>query len=114
MIEMNGARVGLLTTAGHRDEIELRRCFKEDIWDPAYPPPPPIVRRRARIGIDERLGADGTVVRELPEEQVREAARRLRLLGVESVAVAFLFSYLNPAHERRAREILLEEMPELA
>jgi N-methylhydantoinase A len=114
MIEMNGARVGLLTTAGHRDEIELRRCFKEEIWDPAYPAPPPIARRRARMAIDERLGADGEVVRELPEEQVREAARRLSLLGVESVAVAFLFSYLNPAHERRAREILLEEMPELA
>ena len=114
MIEMNGAAVGLLATAGHRDEIELRRCFKEEIWDPAAPAPPPIARRRARIGIDERIGADGEVVLPLPEEQVREAARRLRRLGVESVAVTFLFSYLNPTHELRAREILLEEIPELS
>jgi N-methylhydantoinase A len=55
MIEMNGAKTGLLTSEGHRDEIEIRRGFKEDIWDPALPPPPPICPRRQRYGIPERL-----------------------------------------------------------
>jgi N-methylhydantoinase A len=114
MIEMNGARTGLLATEGHRDEIELRRCFKEQIWDPAYPPPPPIARRRARVGVRERLDADGRVVVPLSEQDVRAAARRLGRLGVESVAVAFLFSYLDPRHELRAREVLEEELPGLA
>src|SRR5690349_7715460 len=55
MIEMNGAPAGLLVTEGHRDEIELRRCHKEEIWDPNYPGPIPIARRRARIPIPERM-----------------------------------------------------------
>ena len=57
MIEMNGARTGLLVTEGHRDEIELRRCHKEEIWDPNYPGPTPIARRRARINIAGRRAA---------------------------------------------------------
>ena len=59
MIEMNGAPTGLLVTEGHRDEIELRRCHKEEIWDPNYPGPIPIARRRARIPIRERMDFDG-------------------------------------------------------
>ena len=113
MIEMNGAVTGLLTTRGHRDEIELRRCFKEEIWDPAFPPPVPIARRRARIGISERIDASGHVVMPLSEEEVRAGVRRLRQLGVESIAVVFLFSYLNPSHELRARELIVEEFPEV-
>ncbi len=59
MIEMNGAPTGLLVTEGHRDEIELRRCHKEEIWDPNYPGPIPIARRRARIPIPERMNFEG-------------------------------------------------------
>jgi N-methylhydantoinase A len=113
MIEMRGARTGMLVTEGHRDEIELRRCHKEHIWDPAYPPPPPIARRRARIPIPERVDFAGQVLLPIDESAVRRAARRLQRLGVRSVAVAFLFSFVNPDHERRARDILLEEMPDL-
>src|SRR6188768_375932 len=68
MIEMNGAVTGLITSAGHRDEIELRRGFKEDIWDPALPPPPPIAPRRRRIGVAERLDYEGNVVVALDED----------------------------------------------
>ncbi|HZO09510.1 MAG TPA: hydantoinase/oxoprolinase N-terminal domain-containing protein, partial [Myxococcota bacterium] len=50
MIEMNGAKTGLVTTQGHRDEIDIRRGYKEDIWDPSFPPPTPIARRRHRFG----------------------------------------------------------------
>ena len=112
MIEMNGAKTGLLTTQGHRDEIDIRRGFKEDIWDPAFPPPTPIARRRHRFGIPERLDFRGAVVRPLDEDAVREAVRRLRRQGIESIAVCFLFSFLNPAHEKRVREIIAEEYPE--
>jgi len=113
MIEMSGAVTGLLTSEGHRDEIELRRGFKEDIWDPALPPPHPICRRRARMGIPERLDFEGKVLVPLDEEAVRRACRRLKLLGVESVAIVFLFSFVNPIHERRAAEIVAEELPGL-
>ncbi|MHB8290381.1 MAG: hydantoinase/oxoprolinase family protein [Acidimicrobiales bacterium] len=113
MIEMTGATTGLLTTEGHRDEIELRRVHKEQIWDPTYPPPAPIARRRARIPIPERLDFEGNVLKPLDEEAVRHGARRLAKLGVNSIAIVFLFSFVNPDHERRAKEIVLEEMPDL-
>ena len=61
MIQMRGAPTGLLVTEGFRDEIELRRCYKEDIWDPACPAPAPIARRRVRLEIPERLTAEGEV-----------------------------------------------------
>ena len=61
MIEMNGAPTGLLVTRGHRDEIEMRRVHKEQIWDPSYPAPPPIARRRARIPIPECMDHRGKV-----------------------------------------------------
>ncbi len=111
MIEMTGAVTGLITSEGHRDEIELRRGFKESIWDPALPPPPPICRRRQRIGVPERLDFEGAVLVPLDEAAVRAACRRLARLGVESVAIVFLFSFVNPAHERRAAEIVAEELP---
>ncbi|GBD27866.1 Acetophenone carboxylase gamma subunit [bacterium HR30] len=114
MIEMSGAVTGLITSAGHRDEIELRRGFKEDIWDPALPPPPPIAPRRRRIGVPERLDYEGNVLVPLDEEAVRAALRRLRLQGTESLAVVFLFSFVNPTHERRVREIAAEECPQMA
>jgi N-methylhydantoinase A len=112
MIEMNGARTGLITTAGHRDEIEIRRGFKEDIWDPGAPPPVPIAKRRHRLGVPERLDFRGGVVTPLDEDAVRAAARRLGRDGIESIAVCLLFSFVNPAHERRVREILAEELPQ--
>jgi N-methylhydantoinase A len=111
MIEMNGAVTGLVTTEGHRDEIEIRRGFKEEIWDPAYPPPVPIAPRRRRIGVPERLDFRGEVVKPLDEEAVRAAVRRLVLQDVESIAVCLLFSFINPAHEKRVKEIIAEEAP---
>jgi N-methylhydantoinase A len=113
MIEMTGAATGLLVTEGHRDEIEMRRVHKEEIWDPSYPAPPPIARRRARIPIPERLDYQGNVVLPLDEEAVRRGVRRLQALGVRSIAVMFLFSFVNPEHERRAAEIIREEYPDV-
>lgn len=113
MIEMSGAPTGLLVTEGHRDEIEMRRNHKEKIWDPSYPAPAPIARRRARIPIPERVDFEGNVLIPLDEEAVRAGVRRLAKLGVRSIAVMFLFSFVNPDHERRAGEIVREEFPDV-
>ena len=113
MIEMNGAPTGLLVTEGHRDEIELRRCHKEEIWDPNYPGPTPIARRRARIPIPERMDFEGNPLLALDEDAVRRGVQRLKKLGVRSIAVMYLFSFVNPSHERRTREIIREEFPDV-
>jgi N-methylhydantoinase A len=113
MIEMNGAPTGLLVTAGHRDEIEMRRVHKEEIWDPSYPAPPPIARRRARIPIAERMSFKGEVLQPLDEDAVRQGVRRLEALGIRSIAVMYMFSFVNSAHERRTAEIIREEYPDV-
>jgi len=111
MIEMSGATTGLITSEGHRDEIEIRRGYKEDIWDPALPPPTPICPRRRRYGVPERLDFEGQVVVPLDEDAVRRALRRMKKQGVDSLAVVLLFSFVNPVHERRVRELAAEELP---
>ena len=113
MIQMSGAPTGLLVTEGFRDEIELRRCYKEDIWDPALPAPEPIARRRVRLEVARAHHRRGRVDTPLDEDAVRKATRRLRAFGVTSIAIVFLHSYLNPTHELRAREIVLEEYPDV-
>ncbi|MBV9870180.1 MAG: hydantoinase/oxoprolinase family protein [Frankiaceae bacterium] len=113
MIQMTGAPTGLIVTRGFRDEIEFRRCYKEDIWDPTLGAPEPIARRRVRLEVDERMTAEGEIETPLDEEGVRKAAARLRAFGVTSIAISFLHSYLNPAHELRAREIVLDEYPDV-
>lgn len=111
LIEMNGACTGLLTTAGFRDELELRRGYKEDIWDVRLPPPTPIIPRRRRLGVPERIRFDGSVHTPLDEAAARKAIQRLAKQGVESVAIATLFSFVNPAHELRLAELVAEEIP---
>jgi N-methylhydantoinase A len=113
MIEMTGAETGLLVTEGHRDEIEMRRVHKEQIWDPTYPPPPAIARRRARIPIPQRTSFEGDELLPLDEDAVRRGVRRLRQLGVHSIAVMYLFSFVDPTHERRTAEIIREEYPDV-
>ncbi len=111
MLEGNGARVGLLTTAGFRDDLEYRRGLKESVYDPTLPPPRPLAQRRHRHTVQERVDARGGIVRPLDEEGVRARVRELREAGCESLAIGFLFSFLEPAHERRAAEIAREEWP---
>jgi N-methylhydantoinase A len=112
MLEYNGVKTGLITTAGFRDTIELRRGYRESLFDLSLPPPPALVPRRWRRGVQERVDAQGKIITPLDERQVREAVRELKAAGVESIAVCFLFSFLNTAHERRVREIITEEYPE--
>ncbi len=111
LIESKGAVTGLLTTAGFRDELELRRGYKEDIWDVRLPPPHPLVPRRRRLGVPERIRFDGSVALALDEDAARAAIAKLARQGVESVAIALLFSFVNPAHERRLAELVAQAMP---
>jgi N-methylhydantoinase A len=111
LIEMQGAITGLICTQGFRDEMEYRRGFKESIWDATLPPPPQIVPRRRRLTVPERIMADGSVHTPLDEAAVREQCRKLAKQGVTSVAVSLLFSFLNPAHEKRVAAIVAEELP---
>ena len=108
LIEGKGARTGLVTTRGFRDVLEIGRVQRPaaGLYDFDVDNPPPLVPRRRRAEADERIGARGEVVRPLDEASARAAAELLRAAEVQSVAVSFLFSFLNPAHERRMAEIL--------
>ena len=111
ILERKGAKTGLLTTEGFRDILELAREVRYDIYDMFIRLPEPLVPRRLRLGVPERVLADGAVLLPLDEAAVRRAAAVFRDEGVEAVAVSFLHSYRNGAHERRAAEILREELP---
>ena len=115
VIEHNGSQVGLITTEGYRDILHIARHKKplnfsnyQDLPWQRYP----IVRRRYRLTVPERITRDGSVLVPLDEEKAREQVRRLKDAGVESVAVCFLFSFLNPEHEARVAEIVREEFPD--
>lgn len=111
VLERMLAPVGLLTTAGFRDALEIRRGIREDQWDHRAPWPPVVVPRSRRLGIRERVAADGREVVPLDEDAVRSAGGQLAADGVEAVAVSFLHSYLDSSHEQRAAEILRERWP---
>ncbi len=112
MLEYTGVSTGLLTTSGFRDVIDLRRGYKESLFDLHLPAPHPLAPRRHRRGIPERIDFAGNVLTPLDEDAVRAAARELREAGVEAIAVCFLFAFVNSEHERRARELILEEHPD--
>jgi N-methylhydantoinase A len=111
LLERKGARTGLLTTAGFRDVLEIGRGNFLRMYDVLYRRPTPLVPRGRCLEVRERLTAQGEVLVPLDEAAVREAAARLAAEGVESVAVCLLFSFRNPAHERRAAEILAAALP---
>ena len=113
IIERKGAPTGLITTRGFRDVLELGREIRYAPYDVFAEFPRPLVPRQLRLEVDERVRGDGTVLQPLDEDSAREAVRRLRELGAESVAVCLINSFENPAHELRIKEILAEEAPEL-
>lgn len=113
LIERRGVKTGLITTAGFRDTLEMRREFKYDLYDLFIEMPSVLVSREARLEARERVRADGTVVTPLDEASVIAAGKQLVNQGIESVAIVFLHAYANPAHERQARDILKREFPKL-
>src|SRR4051812_17465677 len=113
LLERKGAKVALLTTEGHRDVIEMREGLKPDRYDLRSPPPEPLVPRERRLGVRERLKADGRVVIPLDTHSLDDAITAVKDSGATSVAVCFLHSYLNPAHEVAAVERLRDVLPEI-
>lgn len=111
VIQRNGPKTALLCTEGFRDVIHFRDGFKPERYNIQLPPPEDFVPRYLRIPVTERIKYDGTVVKPLDEDTVRTAANQLKAENVQSVAVAFLWSIINPAHEQRVKEILGEELP---
>jgi N-methylhydantoinase A len=105
IIERKGARTALVTTEGFRDTIEIRHENRFEQYDVNIDLPPPLVPRRLRFVVPERINAQGRIIVPLDEEAVERLAERLPADRVESVAIGFLHSFTNPAHEARTRDI---------
>lgn len=110
-IERRGARTGLITTKGFRDVLEVGRQLRPHLYDYTQTKPPPLVARRWRQEIRERLAADGSVVVPFDDVSARDAAALLAEAGIEAVAVCLLHSYRAPEHERLMRKILEDALP---
>jgi N-methylhydantoinase A len=111
LLERKGARVGLLTTEGHRDVIEMREGLKEDRYNLRMPPPVPLVPRALRIPVTERMRFDGRRATALDARSLASAVERLRTEGVQSVAVCYLHSYRDARHEQETRRLLARRLP---
>lgn len=114
LIERKGARTALVTTEGFRDSLEMAWEHRFEQYDIYMERPEPLVSRDLRFGVPERVAADGAVLLALNETAVRAVAAELRKEKVEAVAVCFLHSFTNEAHERRTGAILAEELPGVA
>ena len=111
VIERKGAKTGLITTLGFRDILEIGREKRYDAFDLRIRFPEPLVPRRLRVEVNERMHASGVILTPLDEGSVRDAVRTLLDDRCESVAVCLLHSYRNPVHERRVRDIIEEMSP---
>ena len=111
LLERKGATVGMLTTAGHRDIVEMREGLKDDRYNLRMPPPIPLVPRARRLDVRERIRFDGKVETPLDKSSVESAVRRLAAAKVESVAVCYLHSYRDGRHERATRRLLARLLP---
>ena len=114
ILERKGARAGLITTKGFRDVLEIRNLRMPRLYDMSWTKPVPLIERRLRVEVDERVNAEGGVDRPLDEESVERAVRFLVGEGVEAIAVCLLHSYLNPAHEERVKEIAARLAPTMS
>ncbi|NYT67237.1 hydantoinase/oxoprolinase family protein [Pusillimonas noertemannii] len=113
LLERSGAHTALLVTEGFRDIYEIGRINRPDAYNLYFSKHEPLVQRSLRFEVEERLLADGTVHKTLNEERVRDIARDLKTRGIEAVAVILLHSYSNDAHEKRVKQILQAELPDV-
>jgi N-methylhydantoinase A len=111
LLEHKGARVGLLTTEGHRDVIEMREGLKDDRYNLRLPPPEQLVPRKLRLGVRERLRADGRVETPLDPVSLDDAVDVLKREQVEAVAVCYLHAYRDPRHELATKAAIERELP---
>ena len=111
LLERKGVKVGLLTTEGHRDVIEMREGLKAERYNLRMPPPEPLVPRHLRLGVRERIKPDGSILVPLDERSLARALATLKRHRVEAVAVCYLHAYRDPRHERLTAKRLAREMP---
>ena len=111
LLERKGAKLGLLTTEGHRDVLEMREGLKDDRYALRQPAPDPLVPRHLRLPVRERIRADGAVATPLASESLRSAVHNLAAEGVEAVAVCYLHAWRSPEHERITAEALARDLP---
>ena len=111
LLERKGARVGLLTTEGHRDVVEMREGLKDDRYNLRLPPPEQLVPRHLRLGVRERMRADGRIETPLDRASLDRAIAALQEAQVEAVAVCYLHAWRDPGHERITRDRLARAMP---
>jgi len=111
ILEGKGAHTGLITTQGFRDVLEFRRVRFPELYNLSYLKPKPLVERRDRLEVIERVSANGSVRIKLDETSVVSAALKLKARGVKAVAICLLHSYINPSHEKRVEEIIRDVMP---
>ena len=114
VLEGKGAKTALVTTRGFRDVVEIGRLRVPQLYDLNYCKPTPLARRRHRFEIDERMLADGSILKAIELEELRVVAEEIKTAGIEAVAISFLHSYANPAHEEMAFAVLSEMLgPEI-
>ena len=113
ILELKGARTGLITTKGFRDVLELRRLRMPRLYDLKWEKPPALVERYLRMVVDERLDEKGNVLIPLKDDDVERVIDRLLEEKIEALAVCLLHSYVNPAHEIRIKEIVARKAPNL-
>jgi N-methylhydantoinase A len=113
LLEGKAARAGLLTTEGHRDVIEMREGLKPDRYNLRMTPPAPLVPRRLRLAVRERIRADGSIETALSRRSLDTAIERLRDADVQAVAICFLHAWRNPVHERIAAEAVRTALPDV-
>ena len=113
IVQENGARVGLITTQGFRDVLELGRGNRPEVYNLFYQPASPLVPRYLRFEVAERLNFKGNVLTPLDESELEQAVLALKEEGVEGIAICFLHAYANPLHEERAAELARKLCPDL-
>jgi N-methylhydantoinase A/oxoprolinase/acetone carboxylase beta subunit len=114
IIERKGARTGLITTKGFRDVLELGREIRYAPYDVFAEFPRPLISRRFRLEVDERIRSDGTILKPLDPKEVRQTVNKLIHMGVESIAVCLLNSFENPAHELVIKDIITTQAPDIS
>ncbi|RST71514.1 hydantoinase/oxoprolinase family protein [Siminovitchia acidinfaciens] len=112
LIERKLPKAALVTTKGFRDVPEIRRGTKLDLWDAYNDVAEPYIKRRDRFELDERVGFDGEMLKEVNEDEIRELARILKRREVEAVAICFMNAYVNAENEKKTKEILQAELPD--
>ena len=113
LTERKGAKTGLITTKGFRDILEIARCNRPDLFNLVFAKPEPFIPRYLRFEVEERVGFDGEIIQELNTDDVKNAVAALKKEGVEAIAICYINSYVNDAHELKTAEIVRDLWPEV-